>query len=648
MKNTLSILLFLSFSSFLFGQFHPVNSKYLAKKNIESTSMDGDSSVYKAHSLHDIILSENSSKMLDRYYIGKSGNAHSIVHSEQRRVFYDKSTENFMFIFPADIATYPEALSNNSIVSVQTHMNDWSDWETQICLNPDPALHLPAFPSAVIYNPEESQNIDDTHVVLAGIDMVGDSWTNNFFASAKFDGSEQSVFYKAMASENDWARSSMTLINNDVFIFGQDFQNINGYGANQTLKHYVGTTDDPANGFEWEINAVSPDWLMNESDAYAYALYTTWSAWKKDGSIGYMWMVGVTNESYNYGVYQPQVFFTVDHGETWEYIELNFEDNPVLTDILPPWQDANGNSGTVRPSFLTADRNFPGAVDYRGYLNLYSNVYGSTTGDVLNPDEGNWINEDSKGGYIFNFVISPDGLADVLFMDSIISEVVIDSAFGDMGWTHRLQTTKTRNELTTYIVWTDDRESSDGYLNNPDIYAAGYCTVNGLDDVISTRNLTEGDLYEGFYFYPFVAEYSSDYNGYYDIWIPMTSSITPSEWVDNDSDQPISHHFITDATIRGGCINSVSENVSDSQLFVSQNAPNPVKGCTSIDIAYSKVLPVSISVYNLLGQTIYTQDLGLLYSKMTINLDLTEDGSGLYFYTVKVGEKSITRKLLVN
>ncbi len=95
----------------------------------------------------------------------------------------------------------------------------------------------------------------------------------------------------------------MTLREGEVYIFGQDFENIGEFGRNQSLKQYRGTTENLEDGFNWEMNSVQPDWLIDPIDEFAYALYTTWSAWSEDGSIGYMWMIGVTNESYVYGVY---------------------------------------------------------------------------------------------------------------------------------------------------------------------------------------------------------------------------------------------------------------------------------------------------------------------------------------------------------
>ena len=54
---------------------------------------------------------------IDRAEIGKSGNVYSVLHSEQRCLFYDEATNNVIFFFFSDTLEYNEALGINSIIS---------------------------------------------------------------------------------------------------------------------------------------------------------------------------------------------------------------------------------------------------------------------------------------------------------------------------------------------------------------------------------------------------------------------------------------------------------------------------------------------------------------------------------------------------
>ncbi|OYT16561.1 MAG: hypothetical protein B7C24_07175 [Bacteroidetes bacterium 4572_77] len=648
MKKLLSICLFLFISGFVFGQFHKTSNNYL-KKNITKKNLVSDSKTKdKPWSLQE--AEANQTPDVFRSFIGKSNDALSLYGSERRNISYDRETRIILHTYPADPDTYAEALSSGSIVSAyidaQELPQNYSEWNTHISANPNPDLHHLAFPSAVLYNPQQSSNTDDIYTIFSGSDYVDGAWENNYFGSSKIDNTENHITYIPMESENDFAQSSMTLVNDEVYIFGQDFENIDEYGINQTLKHYKGTTEDPANGFDWEINGLTPNWLINETDGYAYALYSTNAAWKKDGSIGYMWMVGVTNESSSYGVYQPQVYYTTDGGNNWTYIELDLEDNNVLADYLPPWEDENGNAGSVRPSFLTQDRNYPGAVDIQGKLHLFSNVYGSTTGDVENPDEGHWVHEDRLGGTIFDFVIKPDGLDKVYFVDHLLTKCIADTAFGEIGNTHRLQTTKSYEENGIYVVWSDQDNSEDGYLNLSDIYSWGYAWCsNTWETIYPTRNQTSESLYERLYFYPSIGEYIID--SYSNYLIPITTSLTPAEWGMDNSSDPISHNFVVDVNIHI-CYNAIPETkLAKAILRVSQNQPNPVKTKTSITINAPIIAPVKIEIRNVLGQNISTINPGVLYQEMNVELDLSKENSGVYFYTVTVGEQQTTKRMVV-
>ena len=57
---------------------------------------------------------------------------------------------------------------------------------------------------------------------------------------------------------------------------------------------------------------------------------------------------------------------------------------------------------------------------------------------------------------------------------------------------------------------------------------------------------------------------------------------------------------------------------------------------------------LKLDVRNILGQTVKTIDYGY-YEKgnQTININASEFGSGVYFFTFTAGEESITKKLVI-
>ncbi len=81
---------------------------------------------------------------------------------------------------------------------------------------------------------------------------------------------------------------------------------------------------------------------------------------------------------------------------------------------------------------------------------------------------------------------------------------------------------------------------------------------------------------------------------------------------------------------------------------VSQNQPNPFRGTTYVSVEVSEPCTVSLEVSNLAGQMVYampSRDLGA--GTYRFGIDAGELTPGVYFYTVKAGGSSVTKKMIV-
>ena len=98
-----------------------------------------------------------------------------------------------------------------------------------------------------------------------------------------------------------------------------------------------------------------------------------------------------------------------------------------------------------------------------------------------------------------------------------------------------------------------------------------------------------------------------------------------------------------------GCkFNSIGDELKSDLFAVSDNYPNPFTKVTSFEVSMYKSGSVSVIVTNILGQEVMQNS----YSRMGAgNHTLTIDGSklhaGVYFYTVKSGDMSVTKKMIV-
>ncbi len=83
-------------------------------------------------------------------------------------------------------------------------------------------------------------------------------------------------------------------------------------------------------------------------------------------------------------------------------------------------------------------------------------------------------------------------------------------------------------------------------------------------------------------------------------------------------------------------------------LKVSQNVPNPFNDVTFIQIELFEESYVSIEITDLTGKKILEIEKGHLQpGSHNIKLNAMGLNQGLYFYTVKSGEFSITKKMLL-
>ncbi len=92
----------------------------------------------------------------------------------------------------------------------------------------------------------------------------------------------------------------------------------------------------------------------------------------------------------------------------------------------------------------------------------------------------------------------------------------------------------------------------------------------------------------------------------------------------------------------------VNEKHEKPTFSIGQNFPNPVNGLTSVNAYLQNGGDLSLKVTNLTGQTLLSLEKSNVFpgvSKFVI--DASQLSSGIYFYTVKQGDKSITKKMIV-
>jgi len=92
----------------------------------------------------------------------------------------------------------------------------------------------------------------------------------------------------------------------------------------------------------------------------------------------------------------------------------------------------------------------------------------------------------------------------------------------------------------------------------------------------------------------------------------------------------------------------ISETVLPSKTALYQNYPNPFNPVTQIKFNIGKTGNVKLTVYNITGQKVAELENGVIKAGThSVEFDGSMLNSGLYYYTLEVNEKNITRKMVL-
>jgi hypothetical protein len=217
----------------------------------------------------------------------------------------------------------------------------------------------------------------------------------------------------------------------------------------------------------------------------------------------------------------------------------------------------------------------------------------------------------------------------------------------NIGWDMRLQASRTDDGSKVFAVWTDTDwqawSMSDSINLYPDVIAWGRdVNTNNFTDA---KNITTLQEPWGLCYFMFVSPVTIDDAGVYDIPV-RTSDINTS---DLDADKPVAHYYIQGVTFTEADFMHVGVKEAPKSNSVSvANYPNPFTGITKIDVKLEKSAPVSLVVNSLTGQQVSSVNYGVMGAgSQTLTFDASNLTSGVYFYTVTIGDQKATNKMIV-
>jgi hypothetical protein len=586
------------------------------------------------------------SEDLNRIAIGTATDFRTVRRGDTRVVSYHPELEVITVTYTLDPGTYG---TNATDIGIMYSEDMGHTWSGPIVVVDNGDAFVNDYPSGIFFNPEGNTDPEMAYAIVQNISHVGGDWGYKMWASMRVDGADQSievVHNPDNIEDGYWNQFGLSQRGDQVRCLSMLPQGDWGAYTSAELQPIFG--DFNGTDFDWDDSElIEMDLLQDAEGTMAWiGGYQGMDggvdmAWSNDGMIGYMWMVGVTND-FPSG-YQPIVYRTEDAGDSWDFVDVDFFTDEMQT-LLEPYI-IETSSGMMIPHIFETT----GAVDINGELQMFV-AMGSSSADVITyPDSVGWTY--TYPGELFNVVFDQDGINNIIHIDTLMTANVVDADEGNYagnGWNHRLSIAKNDNEDQFFFTWLDTRTTEPDLKNTaPDLFGWSRNVQNGMSMEESVC-FTEGTLYETFYYFTFGAEnavYDALEGNYYTI--PYITSVSPAEFASNGAGDPITLSYVTGIEFPM-LVNVGIDNPGQAVNFeVSQNQPNPFTGTTTIEVKTQKASKLMVEVSNLIGQTVYTLDAGTINGTYKINLSAENLEAGVYFYTVRVGEESVTKKMIV-
>jgi hypothetical protein len=131
------------------------------------------------------------------------------------------------------------------------------------------------------------------------------------------------------------------------------------------------------------------------------------------------------------------------------------------------------------------------------------------------------------------------------------------------------------------------------------------------------------------------------------IYLTFMADIDPGMYCIGDLCPP-DENFIYFTSVPKDEIVSIDARKEDTSFEVSQNFPNPFAESAIIKVVLSEPSDLSLDILNLLGQKVAgTKRFKGKTGANTLKIERAGLASGVYYYNVRTGENSVTKKMII-
>ena len=617
-------------------------------------------------------------------FLGSSANVNGVLDATTTATTANQACNLTVMTHRDNNSNVPTCGTGAYIAAYST--NGGSTWDTTVtlfCAVPTDAGTR--YPNGVIFNPSGNTNPTDAYDVMSGPytngNATGDSWVKTVYGSTTFgDANSHGMYWdngtNGVFPQNNGDLSFMSSSDDStVHVIGEGFT-LDGSGNFTVWQGAVLTTGkftsvNNADSFKWNQTVFRPHIVPNYAgfnnsmaryDDSAAPLSIPGTAWSQDGKIGYVVMfANLDSAGFNFFSDQPIVYKTTNSGKTWNMMTpQDFSTIPSLTSHLEVSQD-----GTKTPLWLLfeigatasqgAQNSYDLTVDYQGNLHIFGAVVSSF---FANSDSSHTVSFfNNQDGYIYDVHTNSNGTWSARYIDSmqtlpcanvgrggLNSDWDSTSATTFVGMGNRLQSSRTTDGKHIFCTWEDDvTQSLPNQLTSPDVFGQGYDVATGKASSIHQFTNTTNN------YFLCVSDIvlTSVSNNDTTYTVPCTIAYPQQEG--NDGGEAINYFYLGNVVYDDTLGTSTSVKTLASQgFYIGPNYPNPFSNITQFNIGLNNENMVSVDVFNLFGQKVYSmpaQEMSSGNHLMTINASGLS--AGVYLYRVTVGGQSKTQKMIV-
>lgn len=568
-------------------------------------------------------------KSNNKIAISSSANAYTLLVEETTCLTANQDLNAMMFTSRGNPAEGIGSGSGSIVVSYSTTTG--YSWKSILATNDGKGNR---YPGGVIYNPTGNTDINNAYAVVCGPTTDGSGWIENFWGSVKLDSTNQHVVYEnKITYDQDFPRYGMAAPGSGkVHVLGDKYVFTSGVGI--TEWHYVtlntGTFNATSNKFDWNrVNIYNT--FANPALDLAYEVSSYSTAWSPDGSVGYVYILGIDSANPNTS-YQPVVFKSTDFGATWN--KLPFYDFSLNTTLNTNIWATLADPSVSRPFFSSQ---MEAVVDNNGELHMFGVITGAYS---THPDSlGYTFKYEPKN--LYHVYTTPTGWeADLVSTIYTLTVDAAESGYGSgadaIGWDHRVQMARTADGTKIFGVWADSDTTFFPNVLAPNINVWGKNLTNNTTYPVT--DFTTGTSNDGVCFFHYVSDIALETNG--NIVIPVT--------ITNIGLSPVNpvYHFYLPNVGYGPTI-GLNEINNEAQLSIIGVHPNPVSEVANVRINLGQSSNVSVEVFTIAGQKVHRADFGQLAAgENQLQLNVDHLNSGMYVYVVTAGQQKASGKLL--